>query len=139
MDLHNAGASTSVVPQSSWCRRPQPCQIHERLEGELADSAAHCILQSWCKDAGCRPDKSTFHFMLYLSLLLLCMQTVHRNSVVSDNRVSMLQGPKEWEARTGCPLQDLPLLHELSCSSPDTFWPAVLHELRIKFHTPPSR
>ncbi|KAK9802017.1 hypothetical protein WJX73_001758 [Symbiochloris irregularis] len=50
-----------------------------------------------------------------------------------------LKGPKDWEARKGCPLQDLPLLHELSCTHPDIFWPAVFQELRIRFHTPPSR
>jgi len=41
--------------------------------------------------------------------------------------------------RSGCPLRDWDLLQRLSCSNPEAFWPPVLAQLGIRFHTPPHR
>ena len=51
-----------------------------------------------------------------------------------------MQGPLKWQqGKTGHPQRDLPLLQRISCTDPETFWAPVLRQLRIKFHTPPSR
>jgi len=50
------------------------------------------------------------------------------------------QGDLMWEAqRTGNTAADWPLLHSVSCNSPDVFWAAVLQQLQLQFVTPPSR
>lgn len=55
-------------------------------------------------------------------------------------RVLALQGDEGWQAlRTGDPLRDFPLLQMSSFDSPETFWPPVLAELKIRFCRSPTR
>lgn len=50
------------------------------------------------------------------------------------------QGSELWRRlRTGDPTQDWPLLQQISFEDPESFWPAVLQRLRIRFHSVPSR
>lgn len=44
----------------------------------------------------------------------------------------------EWNRRaTGCPLRDYGLLHRVSVSEPEFFWPRLLAEMRVEFETRP--
>uniref|UniRef100_A0A1D1ZX96 Acetyl-coenzyme A synthetase N-terminal domain-containing protein n=1 Tax=Auxenochlorella protothecoides TaxID=3075 RepID=A0A1D1ZX96_AUXPR len=50
------------------------------------------------------------------------------------------KGSELWRRlRTGDPTQDWPLLQQISFEDPESFWPAVLQRLRIRFHSVPSR
>ena len=45
---------------------------------------------------------------------------------------------REWDARaTGCPLRDYDLLHRVSVSEPEFFWPRALRRMRVDFATAP--
>jgi len=45
---------------------------------------------------------------------------------------------REWDARaTGCPLRDYDLLHRVSVSEPEFFWPRALRRMRVEFATAP--
>ena len=41
--------------------------------------------------------------------------------------------------RSGDPGADWPLLQRLSFSNPEAFWPHLLSQLTLRFHTPPRR
>lgn len=53
--------------------------------------------------------------------------------------MSQASMPQWLQLRTGDATQDWPLLQQLSCEHAEQFWSAVLRELGIRFHKPPTR
>ncbi|KAL3159387.1 hypothetical protein ABBQ38_009818 [Trebouxia sp. C0009 RCD-2024] len=50
------------------------------------------------------------------------------------------EGSRRWQqGKTGNVTEDWRLLYQVSCTEPEVFWPPVLQQLKVIFHTDPKR
>ena len=88
------------------------------------------------------PDRASEGFReTNLAKLMATLSDVEsgKQAAFSGGKTPLLS--REWDARaTGCPLRDYDLLHRVSVSEPEFFWPRVLAPgmMRVDFETRPS-
>jgi hypothetical protein len=65
-------------------------------------------------------------------------ERVYMNILLAEY-CSPADAPKCLPCRSGDPGADWPLLQRLSFSNPEAFWPHLLSQLSMRFHTQPHR